>query len=277
MDEKYCTKARKEYENNGYFIANGLLPTKLIEACIADLHGLMADQLNARDILLQGDFLSLAKALHALDLNQFKRVLSSLWRLQSIGDIFAQPQIKSFLTNVLGFGRIFLPGGQTVHVQAEELRIPGGYFGLDAHQDFPSVQGSLDGAGVWVPLCDIDDNAFPLEIVPGSHKRGLISPKNKKEDAIWVVDVFRDHDYKKISVNRGDVVFFNNFTVHRSGQMGRRNFCRLACSSRFDNGAEPSFVERGYFSAYTRGVHRQLMDFPNVDSVNKLLLIKGQR
>ena len=276
MSKSFRAKAREAYAHDGFFISKGLLPTALIQTCVDDFGGMMADQLHARRLAVHGDFLALAQALHAADINQFKRVLGALWRLQSVGDIFAHPQIREFLQQVLGFGRIFVPGGQTVHVQSEELRIPGGYFGLDAHQDWPSVQGSLDGLGVWVPLCDIDDNAFPLEVVPGSHRRGLIAPQDNKTDAIWVVGEYGDADYKPMCVGKGDVVFFSNFTAHRSGQKGRRNFVRLACSSRFDNGAEASFVQRGYPTAYTRGVHRQLMDFPSVDSVNQQLAVNQQ-
>jgi ectoine hydroxylase-related dioxygenase (phytanoyl-CoA dioxygenase family) len=273
MSESFCANAREAYAQEGFYVVKGLLPTALIQTCVDDFAGMMADQLHARGLPARGDFLARAQALHAADIDQFKRVLGALWRLKSVGDVFAHPQIRAFLKQVLGFGRIFVPGGQTVHVQSEELRIPGGYFGLDAHQDWPSVQGSLDGLGVWVPLCDIDDNAFPLEVVPGSHRRGLIAPQGNKTDVIWVVDAYADADYKAVCVEQGDVVFFSNFTAHRSGQKGRRNFVRLACSSRFDNGAEVSFVQRGYPTAYTRGVHRQLMDFASVDAVNQQLAV----
>ena len=276
MSESYCENARQVYAHDGFYVAKGLLPTALIQTCIDDFGGMMSEQLRVRGLPVHGDFLTNAEALYAADVEQFKRVLGALWRLQSVGDIFGQPQIRAFLKLVLGFGRIFVPGGQSVHVQSEELRIPGGYFGLDAHQDWPSVQGSLDGLGVWVPLCDVDDNAFPLELVPGSHRRGLIAPQGNKTDVIWVVDTYEDSDYKPVFVEQGDVVFFNSFTAHRSGQKGRRNFVRLACSSRFDNGAEASFVQRGYPTAYTRGVHRKLMDFDSVDTVNKQLSVMRQ-
>jgi hypothetical protein len=271
MDFEYRNHALRAYGSDGFYIAKKLLPMSLVEACLEDFAGMMADQLQSLSLPTPPTFFERALALHAADISRYRKVLGAMWRLQSVGDIFAYPAIRNFLKTVFGFGRIFVPGGQTVHVQSQELRIPGGYFGLDAHQDWPSVQGSIDGLGIWVPLCLIDDDSYPLEVVRGSHLSGLKEPAGGKTDAIWVVADYRDDDYEAVCVAPGDVVFISNFTVHRSGHRGRKNFVRLACSSRFDNGAEPTFVQRAYPSAYTRGVHRQLLDFSSVSEVNQTL------
>jgi ectoine hydroxylase-related dioxygenase (phytanoyl-CoA dioxygenase family) len=263
--------ARQQYDRDGFYIAKKLLPMALLQACLNDIDQMLADQLTVRSLPIPVSLFERALALHTANIDQYKKTLAALWRLQSVGDVFAHPEIREFLKEILGFGKIFLPGGQTVHLQSEELKIPGGYFGLAAHQDWPSVQGSLDGVGVWVPLCDIDESSFPLEIVPGSHRRGLIAPLDGNTDTKWVVAEFEDTEYIPVCVNKGDVVFFSNFTVHRSGTKGVKSFVRLACSARFDNGDELTYIQRGYPSAYTRGVHRQLMDFSSVDKVNQLL------
>jgi ectoine hydroxylase-related dioxygenase (phytanoyl-CoA dioxygenase family) len=263
--------ARQQYDHDGFYIAKNLLPLPLLQACLHDIDQMLEDQLSACNLVIPAALFERALALHTMNIEQYKKLLAALWRLQSVSDVFAHPEIRRFLKEVIGFGKIFMPGGQTVHLQSEELKIPGGYFGLKAHQDWPSVQGSLDGVGVWVPLCDIDASSFPLEIVPGSHRRGLIEPLDGKTDIQWVVTDFDDAAYVPICVNKGDVVFFSNFAVHRSGANGKRNFVRLACSSRFDNGDESTYIRRGYPSAYTRGVHRQLMDFPDATKVNQLL------
>jgi hypothetical protein len=51
----------------------------------------------------------------------------------------------SFVRAAFGWIDIFLPGGEVVLVMGTELKIPNGYFGLGAHQDFRSLQGSLNG------------------------------------------------------------------------------------------------------------------------------------
>ena len=43
------------------------------------------------------------------------------------------------------------------------------YWKVSPHQDWRSMQGSLDSVVVWLPLCDIDVALGALEVVPQSH------------------------------------------------------------------------------------------------------------
>lgn len=262
---------REAYEQAGYVIVKGLMPAAQVDACLADLNAVFTAQLQARDIADPGNLFERAQALFCADLTQYKKVLASLWRLQSVGNLFAQPCMTAFLKEVFGFGTVFMPGGQSVHLQSHELKIPDGYFGLAPHQDWPSVQGSLDGLVAWIPLCKVDAASFPLEIVPGSHRRGLRAPHDGNTGDKWVVEEYTDSDFVPVEAAPGDVVFFSNFTIHRSGLAGPAQHLRIACSSRYDNGNEASFIGRAYPTAYTRGVHRPLMDFDGVDAVNAAL------
>lgn len=263
--------ARQQFDADGFYIARNLLDAGVVDVCAQDIHAVFAQQVALLGLPDAGDLFGNARALHGAHIEQFKKVLAALWRLQSVGALLNAAPIMAVLKKVFGFGPVFVPGGQTVHVQSAELKIPGGYFGLKAHQDWPSVQGSLDGLGVWVALCAIDANAYPLEVVPGSHRRGLIAPAGNQTSGLWVVDALDDAAFVPVCVKPGDVVFFSNFLVHRSGLAGRSDFVRIACSTRFDNGGEPSFVARGLPSAYTRAVQRELMDFADVDAVNRSL------
>lgn len=265
------TQPRQAYEQTGYYIAKGLMPLDRINDCLSDLNAVFSDQLRARAIADAGGLFERAQALFSADLAQYKKVLASLWRLHSVGNLFAQPCMTAYLKQVFGFHTIFMPGGQSVHLQSHALKIPDGYFGLAPHQDWPSVQGSLDGLVAWIPLCKVDAQTYPLEIVPGSHLRGLRAPDDGNTADKWVVQEYTDNEYERICVEPGDVVFFSNFTIHRSGLQGPAQHLRVACSSRYDNGGESSFIERGYPTAYTRGVHRPLLDFGGVDAVNAAL------
>lgn len=259
------------YQRDGYVLVKGLMPLERVAACMADLDTVFADQLRVRGMADPGSLLRRAQALLAADLTQFKKVMGALWRLQSVGQLFAEPRMTGFVQEVFGFRTLFMPGGQSVHVQSHELKIPNGYFGLEPHQDWPSVQGSLDGLVAWVPLCHVASDTFPLEVVPGSHKAGLRMPFDGNTGDKWVVREYVESDFVPIEAEPGDVVFFTNFTVHRSGLLGPQQHIRIACSSRYDNGGETSFIARGYPTAYTRGVHRPLLDYAGVDAVNAAL------
>jgi ectoine hydroxylase-related dioxygenase (phytanoyl-CoA dioxygenase family) len=196
--------------------------------------------------------------LYILDIEKYKKVSGSLWRLLDVYQLMHDERIIDFLHKKFKWGGdIFVPGGQVVHIMANELQIPNGYFGLGAHQDFPSVQGSLDGVVVWVPLVDVDKSNFPLEVIPRSHKRGLL-PMNGEGQEVREVDskYLSQDNFSPIEVNVGDVVFMSMFTIHKSSGCGTNGRVRLATSTRFDNAAESTFIDRCYPTAYTRQVCR---------------------
>ncbi len=262
---------RDAFAKSGFHVEKALIPVSGIEACLVDLNEVFQRQLSACGIGDPGSLHQRMQALHRADIARYKKVLAALWRLHSVGVLFAQPAITSFLKDFFGFRSMFMPGGQCLHVQSLALRIPGGYFGLEPHQDWPSVQGSFDGMVAWIPLTTVGPDNFPLELVPGSHRRGLRPPHDGNTADKWVVREYADPDFVPVYVEPGDVVFMTNFTVHRSGLGGHPEHLRLACSTRYDNGDEPSFIERAYPTAYTRGVQRELMDFDDVDAVNAAL------
>ena len=49
------------------------------------------------------------------------------------------------------------------------------YYKTPPHQDWPSMQGSLDSLIVWIPLVDIHEGNGPLGIIPKSHTKGVLS------------------------------------------------------------------------------------------------------
>jgi hypothetical protein len=148
-----------------------------------------------------------------------------------------------------------------LHVMSPTLRIPDGYYGTASHQDWPSTQGSLDCVTVWVALTDAGTGNFPLEVIPGSHKRGLLD--GKMNGSVLEVEA-DDKEFIPIECKAGDVVFLSGFTVHRTGT---GTGFRVAVSQRFDNAAEPTFIERGYPCAQKRIVDREIRWKPTAEQV----------
>ena len=169
--------------------------------------------------------------------------------------------------------RYFYAGRQVAVDMAEELKIPDGYFGFVPHQDFPSVQGSLDGVVVWLPLVDVSRDNYPLEVIPRSHYEGIL-PAVENNSSTWETDTSRytNDDYLPIEVNVGDVVLMSLFTVHRSSQIGKAGQLRIALSTRFDNADEATFIDRCYPTAYIRTVEREqyLKGFPTPQQVARI-------
>ena len=70
---------------------------------------------------------------------------------------------------------------------------------------------------VWIPMVDVDEKNGCLQIIPGSHKRGL-RPAQRDENGrqVPIEDVETWADVKNIKMKVGDVCVFGNLTFHRS-------------------------------------------------------------
>ena len=69
----------------------------------------------------------------------------------------------------------------------------------------------------WIPMVDVDEKNGCLQIIPGSHKRGL-RPAQRDENGrqVPIEDVETWADVKNIKMKVGDVCVFGNLTFHRS-------------------------------------------------------------
>ncbi len=117
------------------------------------------------------------------------------------------------------------------------------YWKTPAHQDWRSMQGSLDSVIVWVAMVDVDAPLGPLEVVPGSHLGGLVA--ERFEDGFGQTDAFGDEDFVAVPMRQGDGLFFSSFLVHRSGT-NASDALRWSAQFRFNNLAERTFIDRGY-------------------------------
>lgn len=151
------------------------------------------------------------------------------------------------------------------HLAREEV-----YWRVFAHQDWRSMQGSLDAIVVWVPLTDIDVSLGALEIVPGSHRFGLLEAK-EVVNAFGRAEGVDDRDFVPVEVRQGDALFLSAFLVHRSGTNVTRSI-RWSCHFRYNNLAEPTFIERGYPHSFTYRPADELItpDFPTREQIQRV-------
>lgn len=250
----------QEYDQQGYYIAKRLLVKTEVSLALDNLKKTFDDQLHFLGLGSQQTIHKSMQLLHHHDIERYKKTVGSLWRKLSIYNLLHSPKIQDFVHIHFHWQDIIIPGGQVVLIMSESLKIPNGYFGFPVHQDYPSIQGSLDGMVVWVPLMNIDKNRYPMEVIPGSHKKRIL-PSFESDTSGWVVkpEAYQESDLIPVECEVGDVVFMSNFLAHRSSIKGDGRL-RLACSTRYDNANEKTFVERCYPTAYLRSVHRGLFD-----------------
>jgi ectoine hydroxylase-related dioxygenase (phytanoyl-CoA dioxygenase family) len=119
------------------------------------------------------------------------------------------------------------------------------YYKTPNHQDWPSMEASLNSLVVWVPLVDVNESNGSIIIYPGSHKKGVL-PFN-------VNGGFAEVEYEGKSIQPemevGDIAIFSTFLVHKSGDI-LDNSIRWSCHFRYTDMLEKDFINRGYPNPY---------------------------
>lgn len=121
------------------------------------------------------------------------------------------------------------------------------FYKIPGHQDFYSMQHSLNSIIIWIPLINVNKDLGTLEVVPKSHKNGLLT--TKVQESFGLVETFKDEDYVSLEMSKGDVLFFSSFLVHRSGNNITENI-RWSANFRFGDMAEEDFINRNYPHPY---------------------------
>lgn len=137
-----------------------------------------------------------------------------------------------------------------------------------AHQDWRTTQGSLDSTIIWVPLIDIDKSLGALEIVPASHKLGLLNYETRSDYHTIAEDPDKPLQFVSVEVKKGDALFFSTLLIHRSGN-NTSDSIRWSCHFRYNNLYEPTFIERGFPHSYIYKPQDELItpEFPSREDV----------
>jgi phytanoyl-CoA hydroxylase len=264
-------KLRHALNRDGYIVARRLLPPSAVESVLSDCRGVLRLQAERHglpgtsedgagfDAVLAELFrISMASYLAAAKLTQY---LPSLHRLGIDGPILD-------LLRSLGVDRPVISTRPVVHIVSDDLKVPGGYHRTPPHQDWRSVQGSLDGLVVWLPMVPVTAESNALEVAPGTHRLGLLPIVPHPFGTTVAEGQIADDAYVPLDVLPGDAVVFSMFLVHRTGQSTRPGV-RWAVSYRYNNLDEPSFIAHDFPNPYIyRSRENLLVDgFPTAEEV----------
>ena len=124
------------------------------------------------------------------------------------------------------------------------------------------MQGSLDSMVVWIPVVDVDKDLGALEIIPGSHKWGLLEAE-MADGYGRLEEEIEGSEMVPVEVEKGDALFFSSFLAHQSGTNVTEHI-RWSCHFRYNNLRESTFVERGYPHPYLYQPRKDLIteNFP---------------
>jgi hypothetical protein len=143
------------------------------------------------------------------------------------------------------------------------------YYKAPPHQDWRSMQGSLNAIVIWVPLVDIAKDLGALEIIPGSHMLGLLD--SIEDDWYRSIEGTTNDQYVPVEVEAGDVLLFSSFLLHRSGN-NTTDSIRWSCHFRYNDLDERTFVERKYPNPYIYKPEQELItkDFPTKANLQRV-------
>lgn len=234
------------------------------EIFLRRLRSLQGEPSNPQDLFLTMKDLfrqSLPSYLASAKLTQY---LPSLARLSVCDEVMNL--VKSFQIE-----KPVISTRSVCHFVSDDLVIEGGYNKTPPHQDWRSIQGSLDSIIVWIPFCDIDASFFPLEVIPGSHLKGLL-PTEEDPFGHRIRPALLDEEaFEVLEMKKGDCLLFSTLLVHRTSSRGRPGV-RIATSFRFNNLADETFVERNYPNTYFYRPDMTLLTpgFPTSSDVGKI-------
>lgn len=204
--------------------------------------------------------------------NDLQRYLSTLRlasKLMCVSELVNCKEILNFSKK----NGIHLPVMQTrpvLHLIGDDLMIPGGYNGVGAHQDWPTLQSSLNTMVVWIPLVDVNEQNYTLDIIPKSHLKGLLTGSLNSNFTEIEQSNYSESEFIPLKIKKGQAFIMSSFLIHRSNMNGKGY--RISISSRIEDAMESTFIERNFPYTEHKVVKRDLLfeNFPNINQVLKV-------
>ncbi len=134
----------------------------------------------------------------------------------------------------------------------------GNSFGLDWHQDWPSMASSLNSLVLWTSLTPSTPLSHGLEVIPSSHKLGVAT--GQQTDFGYMVEPSKELEKKATILNlpSSGVVVFSSFLIHRTFINKEFTGHKISFSQRFDDLHNQDWQDRSYVNAYKTSVDREL-------------------
>lgn len=237
-----------EYEDfikNGYLIIKGLFQPKFVERVKIDAEHLFRLQLFDKGYV-EGSF---EEKLYKFFKERQETFINCGKHIQHLISLHELSLHKKILDTIKDLGLTFpnictrpVLYFNTPHLATKEV-----FYKTPSHQDAFSMDPSSDSVVVWIPLVNVNKDLGALEIVPKSHKEGLVTVKSV--EGLGVVEKYSDNDFLSVELNAGDVLFFSSFLVHRSGN-NITDSIRWSAHFRFNNLEDPYFIQRNYPHPY---------------------------
>lgn len=248
---------QSQFWDDGFLIARGLFSRGEIQNVLEDCCKTFKTQMVHKGIMKDeytefSDFENNMKTLYNQDFQTFLNCGKQNQHQISLHQLSLDNRILNNL-KLFGLDTPIISTRPVMFTNSPDLAKKSVNHTVPEHQDWASMQGSINSVVVWIPLVDIDKDLGALKVIPGSHKNGLLS--TRKEDSFGILDQnqieeqFGKSPFIDVPLEQGDALFFSSFLVHKSGE-NVSDKIRWSAHFRYNDICEESFVDRGYPHAY---------------------------
>jgi ectoine hydroxylase-related dioxygenase (phytanoyl-CoA dioxygenase family) len=266
---------RDNFLAEGYVVARNILDCSVLAMINVEISELFAIQLRRLGLPVDAGESREAFQQNALRLLQadvatyistarLTQMLPSVHRL-----LICDPILD--LARELGLAFPVISTRASIHIMSEALKIPNGYHKSPPHQDWRSMQGSLDSIVLWMPTTPVSAKSHPLEVIPKSHLLGLLDTVEHIMTPTVSDPRVTEDQYVAVPMEPGDVIVFSSFLVHRTSEEDD-GLTRIALSGRFNNALERTYVAHGFPTPYKYSYQTELIfkDFPTAGDLGTI-------
>lgn len=265
---------KEAYKEQGFLLLRNFFEKEDVLQLHAEAKEVFISQIkrhnpNPPDLTIERNF---EDSMYELFENDFEAVVScgkQVQHLISLHRLGTEPRVVEAL-NTLGLSLPIISVRPVMLFNNQRLAKKEDYWRLGAHQDWRSSQGSLDAITIWMPMVDVDKSLGALEVIPRSHKWGLLESE-KVSYYGKISETLQESEFVTVEATQGDALFFSSFLVHRSGT-NSTNSIRWSCHFRYNNLHEETFIQRGYPHPYIYKPQQELITpgFPKGEQVEKV-------
>ncbi len=266
---------RDRFLSDGYIVARDIIDKGALASINEEMSELFAIQLRRLGLPVDSEsgreaFLQNALRLLQADVSTYIATARLTQMLPSVHRLLICDPILD-LARELGLAFPVISTRVSIHIMSDLLKIPNGYHKSPPHQDWRSMQGSLDSIVLWLPTTPVSEKSHPLEVVPKSHLFGLLNTVDHIMTPTVSDPRVSEDQYISVPLEPGDVIVFSSFLVHRTSDEDD-GLARIALSGRFNNALEPTYVTHGYPTPYKYSYQTDLIfkDFPTPADLAKV-------
>lgn len=259
------------YKRDGYVLLRKAVDPRVAKTIKEDAKAIFRQMLRKNRIDEHQGEQGFADALYQLfsvSYHDFIGAARAVQHLVSMHRFVVSEQVVALLRD-LGLAIPIICVKPIIYFNSRHLAKSEGHYKTPPHQDWRSMQGSLNSVVIWVPLVDIDVQLGAIEFVPGSHLQGLALTEKDEWYRRIPESIAPASSFVPVEVHAGDLVAFSAFAVHRSGDNVTKAI-RWSIHVRFNDAGEPSFIDRGMphpYSVYRPEQELVTQDFPTLNQI----------